>query len=266
MTNPYLSTTMQTQIFTITQVMLIVLVFGLLSTLRFGLLRAFDRLEVKKALQKRYIGWTLAIFLIWLGILAGMAIDGRFSQLGHSPPRLLYVILPPLFCFWALIFWPPFQRILKVTPKSWLFYAQTYRIFTDLLLWLGFLAYFVPKQLTFLWLNQDYTVGLTAIVAGLIFFGRGQNRKFEGILWNIFGIILLFNQVFLGYLSLPMPEPIINSGIDSVFLTKFPFIWIWGFTIPFGFGLHLASLYQILFLKPKQHRRSFSLKRRRIEK
>lgn len=254
---------MQTHIFTITQIILIVLVFGLLSTIRFGLHHAFDHLGIHKDKQRKYIWATVAGFGIWLGVLAILALSGLFIRLEQTPPKLLYALLPPVIFFWGLVFWPPFQRILAVTPKSWLFYAQTYRIFTDLLLWLGFLAYFVPRQLTFLWLNQDYTVGLTAIVAGLTFFGRGQNRKFEGILWNIFGVILLFNQILLGYLSLPLPDPIFNSGINSDFLAKFPFVWLWGFTIPFGFGLHISSLYQILFLKPKKPRRTFSLQRKK---
>lgn len=254
---------MQKTIFFITQIMLILLVFGLISTLRFGLRHAFHQLKITTRRQQQSLWTTLIIILIWLGSLAVLAGGGLFEKLEQSsPPFILYALLPPLLSFWSLLFWPPFRRILGVIPKTWFFYVQSYRILTDLILWLGYLAFFVPKQLTFLWLNQDYTVGLTAIVAGMIFFGRGQNRRFEGIIWNIFGIILLFNQVFLGYLSLPMPEPVINTGIDSIFLTRFPFIWLWGFTIPLGFGFHLASLYQIIFLNQTNKKSRFSLQRK----
>lgn len=259
--NPYLPPVMQTTIFFITQVMLIILVLGLISTLRFALRHAYSRLQVPISSQRRRLWVAGGGLLLWLSLLAVLAGTGWFGQLTHTPPLVFYVLFPPLLFFWGLLFWPPFRRILKVTPKSWLFYAQTYRILTDLILWLGYLAYFVPKQLTFLWLNQDYTVGLTAIVAGMVFFGHGQNRKFEGVIWNIFGSILLFNQVFLGYISLPMPDPVMNTGVDSIFLTRFPFIWLWGFTIPLGFGLHIASLYQILFLNGPKTRRGFSLQR-----
>jgi hypothetical protein len=253
---------MQKTIFFITQIMLILLVFGLISTLRFGLRHAFSQLKIPIRRQQYRLWMAAFILLIWLGTLAVLAAMGIFERLEQSPPFIFYALLPPLVLIWSLLFWPPSRRILAVIPKTWLFYVQSYRILTDLILWLGYLAYFVPKQLTFLWLNQDYTVGLTAIVAGMIFFGRGQNRRFEGIIWNIFGIILLFNQVFLGYLSLPMPDPVINTGIDSIFLTHFPFIWLWGFTIPLGFGFHLASLYQIIFLNRINKKRRFSLKRK----
>ncbi|HKK77425.1 MAG TPA: hypothetical protein VJ953_20265 [Saprospiraceae bacterium] len=260
--NYYLSAAMQSTIFFITQIMLILLVFGLISTLRYGLRYAYTRLSIPLDFQRKQLWIGGGGLLLWLGGLAILAGTGIFAELDRTPPLLFYVLLPPLLFFWGLLFWPPFRRLLKLIPKTWLFYAQTYRILTDLILWLGYLAYFVPKQLTFLWLNQDYTVGLTAIVAGMIFFGRGQNRKFEGIIWNVFGIILLFNQVFLGYISLPMPDPVMNTGIDSIFLTRFPFIWLWGFTIPLGFGLHVASLYQILFLNQPGRRRRFSLQRK----
>lgn len=253
---------MQTTIFFLTQVILLLLVFGLISTLRYGLHYAYHQLNTPRSSQRKYLWLSGGILLVWLGLLGSLAASGWFAPLEQTPPLLFYSLLPPLLLTWGLLFWKPFQRILRIVPLSWLFYAQTYRILTDLMLWLGYLGGFVPKQLTFLWLNQDYTIGLTAIVAGMTFFGRGQNRKFEGIIWNIFGIILLCNQVFLGYLSLPMPDPILNTGTGSAFLTRFPFIWLWGFTIPLGLGLHLASLYQIIFMKRPKSRRSFSLQRK----
>lgn len=253
---------MQSTIFVITQLMLILLVFGLLSTLRFGLRYALPRLDFSPGQQKRLQGLLILVPFCWLSALGILASIGWFAPLDQRPPRVLFAFLSPLLLGFALFGWPTYRRILGVLPKRWLFYAQTYRIFTDLILWLGYLALFVPKQLTFLWLNPDYTVGLTAIVAGMIFFGRGQKRKFEGILWNTFGIILLFNQVFLGYISLPMPDPIMNTGVDSSFLTRFPFIWLWGFTLPMGFGLHLASLYQIIFQDGSTKQGRFSLQRK----
>jgi hypothetical protein len=258
---------MNLAVYIIAKLMLLLLVFGLLSTMRFAIRQTFLRMQVPLAQQQKYLRWLLLGILLWLAFLAVLALSGLLSNFqSGSPPLLLYILFPPLIFSWGLLFWPPFQKFLKNVPKTWLFYGQTYRILTDVVLWLGFYGGFVPKQLTFLWLNQDYTVGLTAIVAGTIFFSKGQNRKFEATLWNVFGIILLFNQVFLGYISLPFSTPILDTGISSLFLTDFPFVWLWGFTIPFGFALHTASIFQIHTAGKATKRRKFSLNKNRLRK
>ncbi len=258
---------MNIAVYIVAKLMLLLLVFGLLSTMRYAVGHTLQKMQVPLDRQKKYLnGLTLGV-LVWLAILAVLALSNVLTDFKTGTlPNLLFVLFPPILFCWGLLFWPPFQSFLKKMPKTWLFYGQTYRILTDLILWLGFYGGFVPKQLTFLWLNQDYTVGVTAIVAGTIFFTKGQNRKFEATLWNIFGIILLFNQVFLGYVSLPFAQPILDTGISSLFLTDFPFVWLWGFTIPFGFALHIASLYQIHFGGGPSNKRVFSLDKNKIRK
>lgn len=260
---------MNLAVYIVTKLMLLLLVFGLLSTIRYVVRHTLQVMHITLDRQKNILnGLTLGL-LVWLALLAVLALSGFLIDFesGSRLPKLVYIIFPPLLFSWGLLFWRPFQGFLKKIPKTWLFYGHTYRILTDLILWLGFYGGFVPKQLTFLWLNQDYTVGVTAIAAGMLFFTKGQYRKFEATLWNVFGIILLFNQFFLGYVSLPFTRPILDTGISSLFLTDFPFVWLWGFTIPFGFMLHIASLYQIYFggqAAPK--RREFSLNRNRARK
>lgn len=263
----YIPSLMNLAVYIIAKLMLLLLVFGLLSTIRYAVKHTLQSMRVPSDRQKRYLSGLMLGLLTWLALLAVLALSGVLMQAPAGRlPNLVFVIFPPILLAWGLLFWPPFQAFLKKMPKTWLLYGQTYRILTDLVLWLGFYGGFVPKQLTFLWLNQDYTVGVTAIMAGMLFFSKGQNRKFEATLWNIFGITLLFNQVFLGYVSLPFLRPILDTGISSLFLTDFPFVWLWGFTIPFGFALHISSLYQIHFTGGHTKRREFSLNKNRLRK
>lgn len=258
---------MNLAVYIVAKLMLLLLVFGLLSTMRYAVQRTLQHVQISVDQQKNYLNVMILGVLIWLTLLAVLALSGTLNHFARGRlPNLVWLLLPPVLFSWGLLFWPSFRHFLKKIPKSWLLYGQTYRILTDIILWLGFYGGFVPKQLTFLWLNQDYTVGVTAVVAGMLFFGKGQNRKFEATLWNVFGIILLFNQVFLGYVSLPFDRPILDTGISSLFLTDFPFVWLWGFTIPFGFMLHIASLYQIHFSGSPTNRRQFSINKNRLRK
>ena len=252
---------MNMDVYIITKLIMILLVFGLITSIRYGLHYALTK--QKKAPQTIAVILQSTTFgiLAWLLFLSILFLLGGLQNFDRHPASIIYILLPPLLFLWGLLFWPKFQILLKQIPKSWLFYAQSYRFLTDICLWLGFAGGFVPKQMTFLWLNQDYTVGVTAIVAGYAFFGKNRERVVEGIIWNVFGLILLFSQVFLGYVSLPFQRPIMNTGISSLFLTDFPFIWMWGFSIPFGFALHTASIYQILFSNVSKKKRVFRLKR-----
>ena len=253
---------MNLTVYILSKLIILLLVFGLVSSIRYGIQHGLHQMGYSVHKQKQLLQIMVLCFVVWLLILCLFFLSGVLQEFNRKPPLLLYLFFPPLLIFWGLLFLPRFQQLLKHIPKSWLFYAQSYRLLTDLCLWLGFAGGFVPKQLTFLWLNQDYTVGATAIIAGYTFFGKKRHRPIEGTIWNIFGLILLFNQVFLGYISLPFDPPILNTGISSIFLTDFPFIWIWGFSIPFGFGLHTASLYQIWFSGRFSQKRTFRLQRK----
>lgn len=256
---------MNIPVYIVTKIMVLLLTFGIVRMIRFGLFVGLRRLRWTKARIKTFFTRFLIGLLIWLMVLALLSLSGLLSEFRTVPPPVFWVLLPPILGCWVLLFLPMTRRLLRKIPKAWLLYAQSFRLVMDLIFWLGFLGYFVPKQMTFLWLNQDYTVGLTAFVAGYAFFSKGRNRYLEGMLWNIFGMCLLFNQVFLGYVSLPFPRQIINSGVSSIFLSDFPFVWIWGLMIPFGFMLHAASIYQILLDRrsPPTPRRRFSLDRKK---
>ncbi len=250
---------MNIQVYVLTKVIMLFLVFGLLSTIWFAIRKIYYNRGLDQDTAQRVAGTVVIALLGWLAILALLSLDGLFRDFSTSPIYLFYALVPPMILAWLLLFWPPYQRLLKHMPKAWLFYGQAYRLLTDLFLVLGFFGGFVPQQLTLFWLNQDYTIGATAIIAGWVFFGKGRNRRIEAIIWNVFGLLLLFNQVILGYLSLPFAFPVTENEVTSIFLTDFPFVWMWGFTIPFGFALHTSSLYQILFAERQAARRIFSL-------
>ena len=197
--------------------------------------------------------------MLWLAILATLSYLGFFRNFESLPPRILVAFIPPLILIISLLFSRLFKFILLVLPFRWLVYIQAFRILMELFLWLGYQGGYVPPQMTFEWLNFDIILGLTALMAGYVFFGNGRYQRFEAIIWNIFGIVLLINIVVISLLSTPSPYQVFSIEPDNRFIAEFPFIWIPGFVVPFALAMHLFSLKQ-LFIN-KGTKRQFKFKR-----
>ena len=132
----------------------------------------------------------------------------------------------------------------------------------ELVLWLGYLGGFIPFQMTFEGLNFDILVGITAVMAGFVFFGKGRYRHFEAIIWNISGITLLLNVFLIAILSTPSPLRVFMNEPANQFIAHFPYIWIPGFIVPFALGTHLFSIKQLFVLGPSRQRTFLSGKTR----
>ncbi|MEN0006204.1 MAG: hypothetical protein AAF798_18785, partial [Bacteroidota bacterium] len=182
---------MSDSIYLICQIGIILLTFGLVSTLLFGLRHAFFQLQIPAPRRDQLIRLTAMSVLLWLAILALLAFNGFFTASANTLKRMPFVFAPPLLLIFFLLNNRSFSLLLRAIPERWLILVQSFRILMELLLWLGFLGGFIPIQMTFEWLNYDIIVGITAIMAGYVFFFRGRVRRPEAILWNLFGIILL---------------------------------------------------------------------------
>lgn len=230
------------------QVIILLLVLALFSTLMYAIRYAFYKLDFDTGKRRQLRIYITAGFVIWLLLLGLLSFSGFFRDFSTLPPRALIAIIPPTLLTGWLLFSRSFGNILRVIPMSWLIYIQSFRILMELFLWMGYRGGFVPEQMTFEWLNHDIIVGITAPMAGFVFFGRNRYRRFEAIIWNIFGIILLVNIVFISVVSTPSPIRIFMNEPANVFVAEFPYIYIPGFIVPFALAMHLFSLRQ-LFLK-----------------
>lgn len=243
----------------ILEIILIVLVTGLIQSILFVIGYGLGRLHLAQSAIKRLkwsFGVGVGIWLLILGVLAGL---GFFENFEVYPPRILMVLLLPFAVSLLLLFSRFFNIWLKSIPRRWLLFAQSYRVFLELLLWFGFTIGMIPFHLTFVGFNFDIVVGLTAIPAGLLFFRKGRLLRFEAMVWNVFGLLLLVYNSFIFLISLPYSFQVFNIAPSNPFLTQFPFIWIPGFLVPLAAALHVFSLKQLL--NPDK-RRSFSLRKR----
>ncbi len=238
-------------LFLITQILLILIVLALVLSIFYGLKYAFRAMKIAASSQKKLLVYTIVGIGCWLSILAALAFSGFFQNFDDLPPRIAFSLLPPVFLSLFLLFSKPFYKILLHIPHSWLVYVQSFRIPMEIFLWLGFIAGFVPPQMTFEWLNFDIIVGITALMGGYTFFGRGRYRRFEAIIWNFFGIILLFNILLIALLSAPYPFQVFMNEPANTMVAYFPFIWIPGFIVPFAFAMHVFSLKQLILNKQR---------------
>lgn len=252
---------MQPEVYFIGQLIIILLSFGLLSIIVFGLRFALGRLQVREDQRRKLIRFTVAGLVIWLLILGVGSAMGFFGVYDVFPPRVFFAFIPPLLVAVVLLFSSSFTAILRVLPMSWLFYVQSFRILMELFLWMGYRGGYVPPQLTFEWLNYDIIVGVTAPLAGMVFFRHGRYQRFEGIYWNVFGLALLLNVVIIAVLSAPTPWRVFMNEPANTFVASLPFIWIPGFIVPFALAMHLFSLKQLFITRGA--RREFNLRRRK---
>lgn len=215
----------------------------------FAVRSVFRRVQLKQA--DAYLRYIQLAIIFWLFALATLSLEDFFGFSDLGTFNLWFATIPPLILIVYLSFNRTFGRLLKLIPPAWLIFIQVFRLLLDLTLWLGYKGNFMPVQLTFEWLNQDIIVGLTAVFAATLFFGRNRFLRREAILWNFFGILLLFNLSTVLFFSFPAAWQVFKTLPDSSFVTDIPFIWIPGFLLPFAMAMHLFSLRQVFSLRGK---------------
>ena len=243
------------------QCLLVILVLVMLWLITRSYRQLLLRLKVEASRAETISRYLLAGMVLWLMILAVLAYLGYFADFQTLPPKIFLALLPPIALVVYLLFSRRFTRMLRLVPESWLVTVQTFRAPLEIILWLSYVGGYLPFQMTFEGFNYDIIVGLTAFMAGIVFFGRNRYRRFEAIIWNSFGLILLFNIVVISFYSTPSPYRIFMNEPANRIIAYFPFIWLPGFLVPVALAMHVFSLKQLLFM-PKNKSRTFTLRKK----
>ena len=182
---------------------------------------------------------------IWLALLLVLNTNHFFSNYEVFPPRVFFALIVPVLTGVYLLFDRTFShKLLTTCQAKWLIGIQSFRIPVEVALWLAFISGVIPFQMTFAGLNYDVIVGITAIPAMFLF--TKVKSKSQIILWNIFGILLLANIVYISLISTPGPFRIFMNEPANTLFTFIPFIWLPGFLVPFALITHLLSIKQAL--------------------
>ena len=246
---------MNQSIYIICQIIVVLITFFLVAFTTYALRRAYLNMKMEMQLQNQLIKWIFWGLIFWLFIQWLLAYMGFYGKFDLLPPRILvFALLPSVFLSISLLFSKKFTKILQHLPPKWLIQIQSFRILMELMLWLGFIGGFVPFQMTFEGFNMDIIAGITALFAGFVFFGKKRFLRPESIIWNIFGIFLLLNILFIATISTPSPLQIFKNEPVNTFIAEAPFIWIPGFIVPFALAMHLFSLKQVVTIQNREVR------------
>jgi len=179
---------------------------------------------------------------LWLGLLALLAEMNFFAT--WTPPRIPPFLIIP---FAAMIWWsrkPSFKKVVSNIPPSALVYAQSFRIYVEIVLWLLLVESVLPVQMTFEGYNFDVLVGITALVMGYLVQKKLVSNRVL-LWWNIGGIILVSTIVTIAILSFPGATRLFMNEPANTVVSYMPFIWLPAFVVPMAYFLHLASIVQL---------------------
>lgn len=185
------------------------------------------------------------VLLLWLSLLSILSVTGFFRDFSALPPHLIVALGPPILFTLYILFSRKTGQLLAVTPASALIYLQSFRILVEFLLWLLFRQHIIPSQMTFEGRNWDLLTGISAPIVAYLY-NKGGITKTALIVWNIAGLLLLFNIVTIAILSTPSPIRIFMNDPANTIIAEFPFIWLPGYIVPVAFLLHCFSLKQLL--------------------
>ena len=245
---------MNQSIYVLCQLIVIFLVAFVVFSIIYALRSAYTSMNINEKRRDTIIRWVGLSLGLWLLITGLLSWGGYYSNFKYLPPRIFVLgLLPPLILAIILLFSKGFTKILRHIPPKWLIQVQSFRIAMELMLWLGLIGGFVPFQMTFEGFNMDFIVGITALFAARLFFGRGRFLRFEAAIWNIFGTFLLVNILFIAIISTPSPFRVFMNEPANEFIAFFPFIWIPAFIVPFALAIHLFSLKQVLVIEKRNY-------------
>lgn len=188
---------------------------------------------------------VLLIILIWLAVQALIASSGFYTVTDTTPPRFLFLVLPPLLGIAGLFLSPKGREFIDGLDLKSLTILHTIRIPVELVLFFLFTYKAVPELMTFEGRNFDILSGITAPVIFYFAFIRKQYDRKVLLIWNVICLGLLVNIVSNAILSAPFPFQQFAFDQPNIAVLHFPFIWLPCCVVPLVLLSHLAAIRQL---------------------
>lgn len=220
----------------------IVVVFIITTLLTVGI---FQNIAKRGSYNSRTANFLNFILPFWLVLQATLAITGFYQFTSSLPPRIIvFGILPALLIIFALFIFS--RDIINNFPLKLLTLIHIIRIPVEIALFWLYQNGQIPKIMTFEGRNFDILVGITAPIVTWLAFRNNQINSKLLIIWNLFGLILLFNIVSHAAIAIPSPFQQISFEQPNRAVLFFPFIWLPTIVVPIVLFCHLSSLYKLL--------------------
>lgn len=230
----------------LSKIIVLAAVVYVLVCIFFALKYSLSKLKILDGQRKNIVIMTTIGLIAWILLISFLSFIGFFNDFETIPPKIVIAFAPPLLLSLLLLRSRLFRLMLKLLPEKSLILFQFFRIFVETNFYILFLIGLVPFQMTFLGFNHDMVVGVTALIAGNVFFFKRFRQQFAAILWNLTGIFILLVTVFVVAISSPSPLRIFFNDPSSAIIGTFPYILIPGFLVPIALSVHIFSIRQLI--------------------
>jgi hypothetical protein len=184
-------------------------------------------------------------FTAWAVVTTSLGRSGFYQDFEAFPPRMGFLIGPPLLTILLLFLFTGGRRFLDSLNLNQLLLLHVVRIPVELVLFFLFKAGVVPVLMTFEGWNYDILSGISALILYLLIrSGKSFSPRFL-LIWNLVCLGLLLNIVTIAVLSLPTPFQQLAFDQPNIGVTQFPFVWLPGIVVPLVLVAHLAALRQL---------------------
>ena len=218
-------------------------VFVVSRGMRYGIQQA----DLAHEAGKRYTRNFFLLVLGWTALISALSLSGFLANFSAFPPRMTLILMPPMIAILVYtIRSVQLKSILQQIPVQWLIYLQSFRVLVELLLWQQYEQGVTPIQMTFEGRNFDILVGLTAPIMAYLYTKKGTQLRKVAIVWNFFGLAMLFNILIIAILSFPTRMRYFMNEPSNYLVAEFPFAWLPGILVTLAYSLHFFSLKQLL--------------------
>ena len=191
-----------------------------------------------------------AVLMCWLAYVGMLSALGVISDVNARPPGIVFLALPIAACVVFLIASQRTRAVALAIPLGLLTVAQVFRLGVELGLHQLWMDGLVPRLMTYEGGNLDIYIGLSAPVAAYAWMKGWLGLR--GLqLWNVAGLLALFNIMIRAVLTSPNFANPLGAEIPNVAMGMFPFTYIAGFLAPTALALHVLALRHISALKHK---------------
>jgi hypothetical protein len=189
---------------------------------------------------------VLLILFCWVLLQTVLGLKGFYTNTATIPPRLLLLVVPPIFTIAALFITTKGRFFIDSLNIKYLTILHIVRIPVELVLFWLFLNKTVPQLMTFEGRNFDILAGITAPVIYYFSFIKSKIGKRTMIIWNCICLILLINIVINAALSTPSVLQQFAFKQPNIAILYFPFNLLPAVIVPLVLLSHLVSIRQLL--------------------
>lgn len=210
--------------------------------------------KVASPSKKDFTPTVVATFLIiLLFVTALLSFSGFLTDYDAMPPRLPIIVAIETLCIVGIFFRKQARDFISRIPITTLTHIHIIRVPVEMVLWWLYKEQVIDPLLTFEGSNYDIIVGISAPFAGLFLVGMRSKSQFGAIVWNLAGIVMLANIVYLAISCTPYPFQSLCFDTPNTFVFEFPYIWLPTFVVPAVLFCHVASIYQLVTTKDSNY-------------